>query len=208
MNSPPPIIPLPDFQRISNAAAGLILSESGRLAGKCVLFGIMGEWLIREKYKIPDARAVVGAFGVCVSKSKVIAFAGHQGTTDNRENFHCWVEAAGSIFDFSSFLYPALSQQYLGVQCPPLMFQKPAAQVSDSIDSLQEPGAFYFREDRALKETTIDTTLRAQALVDLLEILVKWYQPPPKKMQVIGIAKGNRNPEPVSIHNAVLRGAW
>lgn len=208
MNIATPIIPLADFQRISNAAAGLILSESGRLIGKCVLFGIMGEWLLREKYKITDARAVVGAFGVCVSKSNVIAFAGHQGTTNNRENFHCWVEAAGFIFDFSSFLYPSLSQQYLGVKCPQLMFQKHAAQVSDSIDSLQETGAFYFREDRVLKETTIDTTLQVQALVDLLEILVKWYQAPPKKMQVIGIAKGNRNPESVSIHNAVLLGAW
>lgn len=208
MNSATPAIPLADFQRISNAAAGLIVSESGRLIGKCVLFGIMGEWLLREKYKIRDARAMVGTFGICVSKSNVIAFAGYQGTTDNRENFHCWVEAAGYIFDFSSFLYPTLSQQYLGVQCPPLMFQKRATKVSDSIESLQEPGAFYFREDSALKETTIDTTLRIQAFVDLLEILVKWYQPPPKKMQVIRIAKGNRRPEPVSIHNAVLRGAW
>jgi hypothetical protein len=208
MNSATPIIPLPDFQRISNTAAGLILSESGRLIGKCVLFGIMGEWLLREKYKISDARAVVGSFGVCVSKSNVIAFAGHQGTADNRENFHCWVEAAGFIFDFSSFLYPNFARQYLGAACRSLMFQKHASQVSNSIDALQEPGDFHFREDRALKETTIDTTLRVPAVVDLLDILVKWYQPPPKKMQIIGIAKGDRKPEPVSIHNAVITGAW
>jgi hypothetical protein len=44
--------------------------------------------------------------------------------------------------------------------------------------------------------------------VDLLNILVKWYQPPPKKMQIIGVAKGDRKLEPVSIHNAVLTGAW
>ncbi len=107
MKTTTPIVPLPDFQRISNAAAGIIFSESGQLIGKYVLFGIMGEWLLRRKYKINDARVVVGAFGVCVSQSKVIAFAGHQGTSNNRENFHCWVEADSFIFDFSSFLYPA-----------------------------------------------------------------------------------------------------
>jgi hypothetical protein len=123
----------------------------------------MGEWLLREKYKISDARAVVGSFGVCVSKSNVIAFAGHQGAADNRENFHCWVEAAGFIFDFSSFLYPNFARQYLGAACRPLMFQKHASQVSNSIDTLQEPGDFHFREDRALKETTIDTTLSVPA---------------------------------------------
>ena len=81
----------------------------GELIGQCVLFGIMGERLLRSRYKMADARAVVGAFSICVAPSKVISFAGHQGTAENRQNFHCWVEAAGSVFDFSSFLYPALA---------------------------------------------------------------------------------------------------
>jgi hypothetical protein len=203
-----PIVPLPDFQCISNAAAGIILSESGRLIGKCVLFGIMGEWLLRRKYKISDARAVVGAFGICVSQSKVIAFAGHQGTSNNHENFHCWVEAAGFIFDFSSFLYPELAGHLPDFKYQPLMFQKRASQVSNSINSLQKPGDFYFLEDRSLKEITIDATLAVPAVADLLEILVNWYEPPPKKMSVIEVTNGKGHTKSVSIHNAVLLGAW
>ena len=208
MKTNAPIVTLPDFQRISNAAAGIIFSESGRLIGKCVLFGLMGEWLLRRKYKINDARAVVGSFGICVSQSKVIAFAGHQGTFNNRENFHCWVEARGFVFDFSSFLYPELASHYLGIKCQPLMFQKHASQVSDSINSLQNVGDFYFLEDRSLKESTIDATLAVPAVADLLEILVEWYKPPPKKMEIIQVANKSGNGKSVSIHNSVLCGAW
>lgn len=207
MKSRAPPIQLQDFQRISNAAAGMILAESGRLIGKCVLFGIMGEQLLRQRYKIKGARAVVGAFSICVAPTKIMAFAGHDGTTDNRQNFHCWVEADGFVFDFSSFLYPILAREHFGVACPVLMFQKPATQVLKTMDSLEKPGDFCCLEDHSLREITIDATLRVPAVQDILDILVEWYQPPPKKMQVIGVAKGNRNPDPVSIHNAVLQGA-
>ena len=203
-----PLLPLQDFQRISNAAAGMIAAESRSLIGKCVLFGLMGERLLRQKYRLNDARAVVGAFSVCVAPTKVIAFAGHQGTTDNRQNFHCWVEAAGWIFDFSSFLYPTLARDHLGATCKPLMFQKHVAQVSQTSNALQKPGSFYFLEDRSLREKTIDSTLSVPAMQDILQILVEWYQPPPKVMQVIGIADGNGNTKPASIHNSVLVGAW
>ena len=203
-----PILPLEDFQRISNAVAGIIVAERGELIGKCILFGIMGQHLLRTRYKMTDARTVVGAFSICIAPTKVIAFAGHQGTTDNRQNFHCWVEASGRIFDFSSFLYPALGRDYLGTLCKPLMFQKQTAQVAQSIDALQKPGDFYFLEDRSLREKTIDATLRVPATQDFLQILEDWYQPPPKKMQVIGIADGKGNTKPVSIHRSVLVGAW
>lgn len=203
-----PIIPIQDFQRISNAVAGMILAESGMLIGKCVLFGIMAERLLRQRYKIEDARAVVGAFSVCIAPSKVMAFAGHDGTTNNRQNFHCWVEAGGFVFDFSSFLYPVLARQYLAAECSSFMFQKHASKVAESIHSLQKPGDFYFLEDRSLQEETINATLSVPAVQDILDILVEWYQPPPKKMQIIGMAKGNRNPDPVSVYNAVLHGAW
>ena len=203
-----PVLPLQDFQRVSNAAAGMILAESGHLNGKCVLFGLMGVRLLRARYKINDARAVVGNFSVCVAPTKVIAFAGLQQIADNRQNFHCWVEAAGFVFDFSSFLYPVLARENLGVACQPLMFQKQASQIAESFHALQKPGDFYLLEDRALREETIESTLRVPAVEDVLEILAEWYQPPPKKMPIIGLAKGNRNPEPVAIHNAVLTGAW
>lgn len=203
-----PVIPLPDFQRIANAAAGLILSEGVELIGKCVLFGIMGERLLRSKYRINDARAIVGAFSVCISPSEVIAFAGHQGSTDNRQNFHCWVEAAGWIFDFSSFLYPELARKSLGAACKPLMFQKPASQVAEASDAIKKPGDFYFREDRALREITIDSTLRPTAMQDILEILEQWYLPPPKKMPIIGVADSKGNTKPAALHNSILLGAW
>jgi Protein of unknown function (DUF2026) len=185
-----PIIPLEDFQRISNAIAGIIVAERGELIGKCVLFGIMGEHLLRARYKMTDARTVVGAFSVCIAHTKVIAFAGHQGTTDNRQNFHCWVKASGMIFDFSSFLYPTLGRDYLGVLCKPLMFQKQAAQVTQSTDALQKPGDFYLLEDRSLREKTIESTLSVPAMQDILQILEDWYQPPPKKRHIIGMADG------------------
>ncbi len=208
MTTTVPAIPLPVFQRIANASAGLILSEGVELVGKCILFGIMGERLLRTKYRINDARAVVGAFSICVAPSKVIAFAGHQGTADNRQNFHCWVEAAGWIFDFSSFLYPELARTSLGTACKPLMFQKPAFQVAEAFDAPKSPGEFYFREDRVLREPTIESTLRHPAVQDILEILEQWYLPPPKKMPAIGVADGKGNRRPASIHNAVLLGAW
>ena len=208
MSSKRPILPLEDFQRISNAIAGIIVAEGGELIGKCVLFGIMGERLLRSRYKMTGARAVVGAFSVCVAPSKVIAFAGHQGTTDNRQNFHCWVEVAGWIFDFSSFLYPMLARNYIGAFCKPLMFQKQAAQMAQSTDALKNPGTFYFLEDHSLREKTIDATLSVPAMQDILQILEEWYQPPPKKMQIIGVADAKGNAKPVSIHNSVLAGAW
>ncbi len=138
----------------------------------------------------------------------MIAFAGHQGTSDNRQNFHCWVEAAGSVFDFSSFLYPALALKYLGATCKSLMFQKSMAQVRKSIDTLQQPGDFYLSKDCALRRMTIDTTMGIPAMQDILEILEGWYEPPPKKMHRIGINDGKGNTKPTSIHNAVLLGAW
>ena len=203
-----PVLSLKDFQRISNAIAGIIVAERGELIGKCILFGIMGQHLLRTRYKMTDARAVVGAFWVCIAPTKVIAFAGHQGTTDNRQNFHCWVGAAGFLFDFSSFLYPVLARQYLGAACPPLMLQKHALQVSESRHALEKPGDFHLLEDRALREITIDATLSVPATGDILQILEEWYQPPPKKMDIIHVADGNGNAKPVSIHNSILRGAW
>jgi Protein of unknown function (DUF2026) len=203
-----PILPLQDFQRISNAIAGIIVVERGELVGKCVLFGIMGASLLRHHYKMSDARPVIGAFSVCVAPSKVIAFVGHQGTSDNRQNFHCWVEAAGWVFDFSSIIYPRLARDFLGVSCEPLMFQKQAALVSQSTDILQKPGTFYFREDNSLREQTIVPTLGVPAMQDILQILEEWYQPPPKKMHVIGIEDGKGNSKHVAIHNSVLVGAW
>lgn len=203
-----PVLPLPHFQRISNAAAGLILAESGRLIGKCVLFGLMGEQLLRRRYNFKDARVVVGAFAVCIAPKHVLAFSGHEGPTNNIQGFHCWIEAGGFVFDFSSFLYPSLASEKSGIVCPALMFQKPIGKKAQSLEELRLPGDFYLQEDESLREKTIEPTLEVIAVQDDLEILASWYRPPPKSMPVIGLAKGNSHPEPVSLHNAVFIGAW
>lgn len=208
MDRPHPVLPLQHFQRISNAIAGVILAENASLIGKCVLFGLMGERLLRTKYGLADARAVVGAFYVCVTPGNVIAFAGHQGTTDNRQNFHCWVEAAGSLFDFSSFLYPVLARAHLTTSCPSLMFQKRASQAVASPSDLQKPSDFITQEDQGLRQQTLDATLSFPAMGDILEILEGWYQPPPRKMQTIGLSDGKGVVKPVSMHDSVLLGAW
>ena len=203
-----PVLPLQDFQRISNSIAGMIIAEGASLIGKCLLFGIMGEWLLRDIYKIADARAKVGAFAVCVAPAKAISFAGHDGTVNNRQNFHCWVEAGGFAFDFSSFLYPALARASRGLTCQALMFQKPLAEIANAMDSLKNPGEFYLLEDCALREETIAPALRAPAFLDVLEILVEWYLPPPKAMKMMYLENQAGNSKPTSVHNAVLYGAW
>ena len=208
MVSAAPILPLQDFQCISNAVAGMIIAEEASVIGKCVLFGLMGARVLRTSYKLADARAVVGAFYLRLESPNVIAFAGYQGTESNRQNFHCWVEAAGYIFDFSSFTYRDLARQSFGVDCATLMFQKHGSRAVPTPNALRKPGDFYVLEDRSLREKTIDATLSYPAVEDILEILEHWYQPPPKKMQRIGLADAKGKAKPVHMHNAVLQGAW
>jgi len=164
--------------------------------------------LLRHKYKLNDARAVVGAFAVCVAPMKVIAYAEPNDTNENRQNFHCWVEAEGFVFDFMSFLYPALARESLGVECPAYMFQKQASRAAESISALEAPGDFYFQEASALRSSTLDATLAVPAVRDILDILVGWYKPPPKAMEIIGVAAGGNVVKPVLLQSSILSGAW
>jgi len=204
-----PPVSLSDFERISQSILGILVAEKANIAASCLFFGIIGESILNEHYKLA-AKAVVGSAAFNLGGSKSIAFANPEEelVSAGEGNFHCWVEANGWFLDFSSLVFPEIITS-LGCQpCPRLMFQKPLVKSTLSLSELKPKGAFYCSPDDALTQKQIAGFRSTLAYADLVEICTDWYKKPPREMQPIGLGDRRGNTKPAFLSSAKFNGVW
>ena len=204
-----PPLPLPDFERISQAILGILVAEKGDITASCLFFGIIGESILKRHYKL-NAKAVMGSASFNFNGSKGIAFATQSGkhTEPGEEHFHCWVEVNGWFLDFSSIVFPEISASFGAPSCPRLMFQKPIARSSPSISEIHAQGTFYCLNDEVLSRKKHAGFRAIPAYVDLIEICTDWYKKPPKTMHPIGLGDQYGNSKPAFISKLKFSGVW
>lgn len=194
-----PPIKLADFEQISRAILGMLLSEKANIAASCLFFGLIGESILKRHYKL-DARAVVGEAFYRVNDEAVLAFA--------QPGFHCWIEADGWLIDFSSLVFPEMLQPFGLPACRRLMFQKPLSESALALVELKAKGGFYCLADSALTQAHRAAFHGRAAYDDLLNIVTDWYRKPPKTLPTIGVQDKYGHTKPVAIARERLMGVW
>lgn len=212
--TPPPMLPLADFERIFRTIHGVLLNEDCNPAHSCLFFGIIGAELLNAHHG-KEARPVAGfaAFNLGGPKNNVLAFA--NGISEDPRStdtaFHCWVEVGGWLLDFTSPLYPEmLTSSDQPRECGRKMFQRVLTGAEESlVDVSLGEGAFFVKANPELTQELIAGFMAKHPYVDLRDICVQWYRRTPRKMiEPIGIANKTGVTKPVRLSPIRLEGAW
>jgi Protein of unknown function (DUF2026) len=207
-NIPP--VPLPDFERISQCILGILVAEKANITASCLFFGIMSETILKKYYGL-NAKAVVGDAAFNLTGTDAIAFSDPPHGDPfafNELNSHCWVEVDGWGLDFSSIIFPEIVARAGLPSCQRLMFQKPLSESAPSISELKTKGSFHLSSDSQLTIKETAAFLGRQAYADLIEVSIKWYKKPPKKMFKMDIITKSGDAKPAVVSPFKLNGVW
>lgn len=204
------LLPMPEFNRIHQVIHGTIKDE-GNPGKACTLFSCIGALILNNHYKIP-ARAVAGAFAMCVEPEKNMFFGRDGGgvVEYDRDAFHMWVQTETHIIDFMSPLFhEAFAEVQQDVTIPRRMFQKRIADEAPSLNDLYKPGDYYTMPDEALSEQLIDHILERPLNTDIIQIADTWFgSRRGKQKPTMAIGGTDISIRHLTLPNTVARGAW
>jgi hypothetical protein len=169
-------ITLSEYNRIYQVAHGVI-RDIGKAEKACIFFACIGAMILNKHFKIP-ARAVAGAFALCVSDKPEVAFFGED--TGGRviaspDGFHMWVQTSTHIIDFMAPIFPeAFADRNLTI--PRKMFQRQMTSEAERPDALTAPGDFFTLPEPDLTETLIENFLGRASNTDLLMVADTWFR--------------------------------
>lgn len=206
------LIKLRDFERIYKTINTILLNENADTTAACMFFSVYGAYIISNHYKI-DASPVAGlALYNLGEDDAVLGFGkiddGHVYATSNE--FHCWVEGNGWLFDFMSPNFPQLLSKIGKTgNISAKMMQKPLNEMSSSPTEFKKIGDFYLQPSHNIAQDVFSTFSENLAFADLAGICSQWFKKTPRKMQksiIVGDNKGNQNK--VNLQGNRLTGAW
>lgn len=210
MKKMPPILPLPDYQRIYQVIYSVLeASEIARTHRACILFTIAGTLILRQHYKLP-ATISAGFMGLMVNEktSHVIMYGRIQnGPVSDRQAFHAWVECKGWLIDFMSpIMGMALKEDGHALNLPKFMLQKRLVDQKSSIDELKRAGDFYLEHDSELTKSLIDT--QSDGSLDLANVCLAWFRRPPKTLKDMALGDSHGKPKKLVLRAPSINGIW
>ncbi len=172
------LLPLAEYNRIYQVAHG-VLEDIANAERACIFFASFGALVLNKHYKIP-ARAVAGAFALCVSDRPEIAFFGKRdddgALLSNSAGFHMWIQTQTHIVDFMAPIFPeAFANTLPGTVIPRKMLQKRLVDELPSAADLKAPGDTIGYPDPTLTQELIDNFFDRPANTDLLQIADAWF---------------------------------
>ncbi|PVZ90005.1 hypothetical protein C9426_01075 [Serratia sp. S1B] len=198
-----PLITLSQFERISQIIRAIINVENGDETRSCIVFAAIGTHILRRVFKL-DAKAVLGKAVYALPNSGIIAY---HDVSPSTSNFHCWIEANGWFFDFSSIVFPEITSS-MGL--PPsqrLMLQKPLSTISNTIPETYDTFSFYLIPDYG-NILTVAEFVNKQGFIDLCNIAVEWYKTPPKRLKSPPIIRNQFGDEKAAVFRGNIQGVW
>ena len=201
----PPIISLPNYERVFRTIHGVLLNEKGNPAKACIYFAVIGAMILRTHHKLNASCKAGAAIYEFSSENNGLAFADYHANelSSSKTAFHCWVEVDNWIIDFQAPLFnEALREKDIILNLPRKMFQQNTQSESKSVN-------FNHKPNLALTSEVLENFSSKPVNNDILQICIEWYKPYPKKMHdaiSIGDTKGNVNKVTLSPHTLV--GAW
>lgn len=204
------LLPLSDYNRIYQVAHGVLQGVPDATAEKaCLFFAAFGGFVLNQKYKI-DARIVGGAFGLCLSDDKDVAFFGkceNDQLVSGGDAFHMWLQTETHIIDFMAPIYREVFAKHPAL--PRKMMQRRLTDEAESLNALIHAGDFSYFPDSDLTDRLLDNFLGKRVNADLIQVAAAWYgkrrakQPP---TFVMGDENGRMTQ--LSLATTVAIGAW
>jgi hypothetical protein len=208
------VVPLFDYERIFRLICGALDSRANT-PHACVFFSIVGAALLEKHYKVP-AMPIVGAaaynVGISGNACNVSTFGKMTDgiLTSSSDAFHCWIEAKGTIIDFTAPLFQESMRNYgHDVVVPPKMFQKPKAEMSQSPLALQNEGDFYLNPNPELAQEIYQRFFNKAAAGDLANVVLHYYCRPPKPLpKNMGMRDDLGNTYMINLRGPRIMGVW
>lgn len=205
------LLPLSEYNRIYQVAHG-VLKDVGKVERACIFFATFGAYVLSKHYKIP-ARAVGGAFAVCVGDGPDVAFFGKEndgrlGTSE--DGFHMWVQTETHIVDFMAPVFPeAFAGLEPNVAIPRKMLQRPISSEAEHLGDLVKPGQFITFPDPDLTERLIDNFVSKPVNGDLIHIAETWFGSRGAKQKTrFAMQDDLKNVLSLSLPGTVAIGSW
>lgn len=207
----PPLLPLPDYQRIYQVAFSVLnASEIAITHRACLFFAAAGALLLREHYGLP-ATISAGCMALMLDEQKanVIVYGREEDGTfvSDDEAFHAWVQCDGWLLDFMApIIGVALREDGRNWHVPRRMLQRLLSERKSSIGEIQKTGDLFSRHDAGLAELLIDR--QPNQFADLLNVCQAWYRRPPKPLRDIAMADSHGPTKRLVAKAPAIEGAW
>jgi hypothetical protein len=153
----------------------------------CLFYNTIGAFILERSFGI-SARPMIGAafFRVHDHTDSVLSYAEIDEATgqmtSSKNGFHCWVETAEHLIDFTAPRYrEAMLEIGHNLPIPRKMFQRQKSTAVSDISELRREGDFLVVPDQELALSLLRNATKTHALGDLAEICVAWINKPPKK---------------------------
>jgi len=196
-----------DYHRIYKVINSLLVGENADTATASMFFSTFGAFILNQHFKCNAVpRGGLAAYNL---DGTVVLFADHREdgyVTGTGENFHCWVEAQGWVFDFMA---PTFPQRMNDMSLPARMFQKPLSAMAASINDLDRSGDFFYRHEQEAMARRFADWQKHAAIGDLATVAAKWFRKSPKQMlPSLSVEHQNGGTKNIPLAGNTLSGAW
>ena len=208
-----PLIPLADYQRIFRVIHSVLDSVDANIPAASFFFSVTAAQILKKFYK-KNAFPVAGAAFYLISEdsSGALSFGVLDGdkVDSNSDAFHCWVQCDGYVLDFMAPVFQELlAAAGHPIAVPRQMFQKDLTRMSASPAELKSQGDFRLEPNLSLTRDLLQQFMNKQALNNLSQVCVDWYQKPPKELGTDLVMKsedgeGTR----IKLSRLQITGAW
>ncbi len=211
-----PLIPLTDYQRIFRVIHSVLDSVEANIPAASFFFSVTAAQILKKYYK-KNAFPVAGAAFYLINKEQssalsfgVIDEADATKVTSTSDAFHCWVQCDGYILDFMAPVFQELlAAAGHSMPVPRQMFQKELTRMATSSQALTEAGDFWLEPDLALTRDLLQQFMKKQALSNLSQVCVEWYQKPPKELSTDLVMQAQEGEgTKIKLTKLQITGAW
>ncbi|MBG7620478.1 DUF2026 family protein [Herbaspirillum sp. AP02] len=183
-----PLIPLADYQRIFRVIHSVLHSVEADIPAASFFFSVTAAQILKKFYK-RNAFPVAGAAFYLISQDGggalsfgTLADDGHT-VASNHDAFHAWVQCDGYAIDFMAPLFQELLVSAgHPLPVPRQMFQKDLQRMSESVQTLAQPGDFHLLPNLELTRELLQQFMAKKALTNLSQLCLEWFRKPPKAM--------------------------
>lgn len=198
-----PPITLREFERISQIILALITAKNANITKSCTCFNVIGAFLLDKYFKM-NANPVFGHAIYSIPNTGLLAYC----STPTATNWHCWVEADGWFFDFSSIVFPEIVDAYGLPACNRLMLQKPLSEISTDLPDLSSPDFSITIERNPEFAKNAAQFIRSPDFAEIADAAYRWFKRPPEPIPTQSVFANGLGKNIQAVIDKRLEGAW
>lgn len=204
------ILTLPEYNRIYQTIYS-VLDGRANTRYACAFFAAAGAMILNKYYKV-SARAVAGAFLVCVDSSPFVLTYGRVSDgllVSGDDAFHFWVQTESHLIDFMSPIYMESAGGHpQGRAVERKMFQKAISQEASDPSSVVCPGDYFSLPNLDLTDELVDGLLSRPTSTDLLLAVDHWFEKYPRRMDDLSLKDDLGRVSKLRLQAPLVSGAW